>query len=400
MLQLGLERLLSEPPLLTKFSGCRIGLLAHPASVNRSLHHSMALLKEEAHLNVTSAFGPQHGLQGEKQDNMVESDHYNDPDYHIPIYSLYGEVRRPTQEMMDSFDVLLVDLQDVGCRIYTFLTTLFYMMESCAEQGKSIYVLDRPNPAGREVEGSLLNMDYESFIGAAPVPMRHGLTLGEAGKWYKVYKSLNVDYHVIEMLDYKMDQPPFYGWDSQRTWVNPSPNLPRISGTQIYCGTVLLEGTNLSEGRGTTRPMEVVGAPDFPTERILKKMRQMAPEWMESCLLRPCFFEPTFQKHCGKLCSGIQIHVDHSEFNPTLFKPYRLISLLLKATRSEFPDFDLWRQPPYEYETRLMPFDILSGSSELRTWIDDDTASVKDLEERLSIDEREWKFVRQDFCLY
>ena len=192
-------------------------------------------------LNVKAAFGPQHGMRGEKQDNMVESGDYRDPDYDIPVYSLYGKVRRPDPEMVDSFDVLLVDLQDVGCRIYTFLTTLFYMMEACTEGGKSIYILDRPNPAGREIEGSLLDMNYESFVGAAPLPMRHGLTLGEAGLWYQSHKNLNLDYHVVEMLGYEMGQPPYYGWPSQRPWVYPSPNLPRWSGTKMYGGTVLLE---------------------------------------------------------------------------------------------------------------------------------------------------------------
>ena len=399
MFLVGLERLLQEPDFLKKLSGYRVGLLAHPASVDKTLRHSMDRL-HDSHLNITSAFGPQHGMRGEKQDNMMESDDYCDPDYQIPVYSLYGRVRQPTQEMMDSFDVLLIDLQDVGCRIYTFLTTLFYMMEACSEQGKSIYVLDRPNPAGREVEGILLNMDYKSFVGAAPLPMRHGLTLGEVGLWYKAYKNLNLDYHVIEMLGYEVDRPPFYGWDSSRAWVNPSPNLPRLSGTKIYCGTVLLEGTHLSEGRGTTVPLEVVGAPGFPTKKVLKKMEQLASEWMKSCLLRPCFFEPTFQKHRGRLCSGIQIHVDFSQFTPSQFKPYRLTALLLKATKSEFPDFDLWKLPPYEYEEKLMPFDILSGSSELRTWVDDPTAKVGDLEERLSKDENKWKISRQKFLIY
>lgn len=256
MTSLGLERLLQEPHYLEKLSGSRIALLAHPASVDKSLRHTIDLLCSSHYLNVTSAFGPQHGLRGEKQDNMIESDDYYDPDHKIPVYSLYGKVRRPTQEMLDSFDILLVDLQDVGCRVYTFLTTLFYMMEDCDREKKSIYVLDRPNPAGREVEGSLLDMNYKSFVGAASMPMRHGLTLGEAGLWYKAHRNLSVDYQVISMSDYNMSKAPFYGWDEQRVWVNPSPNLPRVSGTQMYSGTVLLEGTFLSEGRGTTRPLE------------------------------------------------------------------------------------------------------------------------------------------------
>lgn len=399
MFTLGLEKLLQEPLYLEQFSGLRVSLLTHPAAVDKDLRYSMDLLQNFG-LNITSAFGPQHGLRGEKQDNMVESDDYNDPVYHLPVYSLYGKHLRPTQKMLDSFDILLVDLQDVGCRVYTFLTTLFYMMEACTQHKKSIYVLDRPNPAGREVEGSFLDMDYESFVGSAPIPIRHGLTLGEMGLWYMAHKNLTLDYHVVNMSEYKMTQPPFYGWTPDRAWVNPSPNLPRISGTQMYCGTVLLEGTLLSEGRGTTRPLEVVGAPEFPTQRILKRMEQWAPEWMESCLIRPCFFEPTFQKHHGQLCSGMQIHVDYPNFNPSQFKPYRLISLLLKATRRELPEFHLWKGPPYEYETKLMPFDILSGSSLLREWIEDPKVHIKYLEEKLSTDENKWKDLRKPFLLY
>ncbi len=373
--------------------------MAHPASVNKTLQHSMDLLCH-AGLHISVAFGPQHGFRGDKQDNMVESGDEYDSFYNIPVYSLYGKVRHFTPEMMDHFDALLVDIQDVGCRIYTFLTTLFYVMEDSARQGKAVYVLDRPNPAGRGVEGLLLDMNYESFVGAAPIAMRHGLTLGEAGLWYKAHRNLNLEYHVVEMSGYSMETSPLYGWDPRRTWVNPSPNLPRVLGTHIYPGTVLLEGTHLSEGRGTTVPLEVVGAPDFPTQRVLKTMEEWAPQWMKSCLLRPCFFEPTFQKHCGKLCSGIQIHVDISGFQPQEFHPYRLVALLLKATRREFPEFDLWKPPPYEYETKHLPFDILSGSSELRHWVEDPGASVDDLEQRLCEDEQKWRVARSPFCIY
>ena len=354
-------------------------------------------LLQSSGLNITSAFGPQHGCHGEKQDNMVESKDDYHPLYHIPVYSLYGDVRRPTSKMLDSFDILLVDLQDVGCRVYTFLTTLFYMMEACAQKQRSIYVLDRPNPAGRQVEGLQLDMNYESFVGAAPIPIRHGLTLGEIGAWYMSHKKLTLDYNVVKMSDHSA-QPPPYSW--QRPWVNPSPNFPRLSGTWMYPGTVLLEGTHLSEGRGTTTPLEIVGAPGFPTQKILKKMQELAPQWMKSCLIRPCFFEPTFQKHCKKLCSGFQIHVDHPCFNPSQFKPFRLICLLLKATRSEFPDFDLWKPPPYEYEGKLMPFDILSGSSLIRDWIEEPAANIQYLEDKLSTDENQWKVLRKPFLFY
>ena len=399
-LSLGLERLLRGPRFLEKLSGHRIALLAHPASVDRSLRHAMDILcAPSSGLNITAAFGPQHGLRGDKQDNMVESDDYLDPGHNIPVYSLYGKVRRPTSEMLSQFDVLLIDLQDVGCRIYTFLTTLFYMMEACAHEKKAIYLLDRPNPAGREIEGSLLDMSYESFVGGAPLPMRHGLTLGEAGLWYKAHRNLSLDYEVVSMLEDSTGEASCV-WDQGRAWVNPSPNLPRFSGTQVYCGTVLLEGTHLSEGRGTTRPLELLGAPAFPTARILKKMEEWAPEWMASCLLRPCFFEPTFQKHSGQLCSGVQIHVDYTGYQSSRFRPYRLIALLLKATQMEFPEFDLWKPPPYEYEEKLMPFDILSGSSFLRSWINNPKSRTEDLEEYLSADEKGWKESQKEFLIY
>ncbi|MCU0927553.1 MAG: DUF1343 domain-containing protein, partial [Hydrogenophaga sp.] len=240
---------------------------------------------------------------------MVESPDYLDPRLGIPVFSLYGTVRRPTDAMMDTFDVLLVDLQDLGCRIYTFITTLRYVLEAAAQHGKAVWVLDRPNPAGRPVEGTLLREGWESFVGAGPMPMRHGMTMGELGHWFIAQLKLEVEYRVITMDGWEPDNGPGFGWPLERTWVNPSPNAANLWMARAYAGTVMLEGTTLSEGRGTTRPLELFGAPGIDARRLLADMRRIAPQWTQGCVLRECFFEPTFHKHVGQLCSGLQIHV-------------------------------------------------------------------------------------------
>ncbi|MBX3021836.1 MAG: DUF1343 domain-containing protein [Bdellovibrionales bacterium] len=399
MFQLGIERLLSEPDLQKKLIDKRLALLAHPASTDRHLRHSLDLLMETKGLKVTAAFGPQHGMRGEKQDNMIESDDYVDPVHKIPVYSLYGKVRRPTPEMMKGWDVLLVDLQDVGCRIYTFLTTLFYMMDAVQSTGQEIWVLDRPNPAGREIEGHKLDMAYESFVGAAPVPMRHGLTLGEAALWYRDHKKSKAALTVIAMNGYDPLAAPTFGW-ADIPWVNPSPNMPRLSCARVYPGSVLIEGCNLSEGRGTTTPLEIFGAPGLDVTRIVSEMREMAPKWTEGCILRPAFYEPTFHKFKGELVSALQVHVDGSWYDPSRFKPYRLINLYFKAVHRVHPEFDLWRKPPYEYEEKLMPIDILSGNGLLREWVADKQALVSEWDQSLAKDEGEWAVERKSYLLY
>src|SRR3546814_109149 len=257
-MKFGIDRLLADPGLRAPLKGKRVALLAHPASVTANLIHSLDALAACDDLNITAAFGPQHGLRGDKQDNMMESPDYTDPVHGIPVFSLYGEVRRPTGQSMGTFDVLLVDLQDLGCRIYTFITTLLYVLEAAADHGKEVWVLDRPNPAGRPVEGLVLRSGWESFVGAGPMPMRHGLTLGELGLWFVERMKRDVAYRVIEMDGYKPDAPPGYGWPlEERIWINPSPNAPNLTMARAYAGTVMLEGTTLSEGRGTTRPLEL-----------------------------------------------------------------------------------------------------------------------------------------------
>ena len=298
-MQFGLERFLQDPTLRAPLQGRRVALLAHPASVTRDLTHSMDALATLPDVRLTAAFGPQHGLRGDKQDNMVESPDFNDPRLGIPVFSLYGTVRRPTDEMMGSFDVLLVDLQDLGCRIYTFITTLRYVLEAAARHGKAVWVLDRPNPAGRPIEGLTLRDGWESFVGAGPMPMRHGMTMGELGHWFIDTLDLQLEYRVITMAGWQPEAGPGFGWPEGRTWVNPSPNAANLSMARAYAGTVMLEGTTLSEGRGTTRPLELFGAPGIDTRRLIADMRQLAPQWLQGCVLRECFFEPTFHKHVG-----------------------------------------------------------------------------------------------------
>ena len=391
-MKFGIDRLLEEPGLRKPLQGCRAALLAHPASVTRNLVHSMDALAELDDINLTAAFGPQHGLRGDKQDNMVESEDFLDPVHGIPVFSLYGEVRRPTREMMEHFDVLLVDLQDLGCRIYTFITTLKYLLEAAARYKKRVIVLDRPNPAGRPVEGLLLRPGWESFVGAGPMPMRHGLTMGEMGKWFIRTLNLDVEYEVITMDGWQAGAAPGYGWPlHERSWVNPSPNAANLWMARCYAGTVMLEGTTLSEGRGTTRPLELFGAPDIDTCKLITTMEQIAPQWMKGCILRECWFEPTFHKHVGQLCAGVQIHVEGANYDHQAFRPWRLMALAFKALRRIRPDYELWRDFPYEYEHDQLAIDLINGSDLLRLWVDDDNATPADLEALASSDERLWK---------
>lgn len=402
-MQFGIDILLSDKSLQNKLSGKKICLLAHPASVTSQLVHSLDALWSlgRKKINLVSAMGPQHGMRGEKQDNMIESDDYRDPKTGITVFSLYGHVRRPTLDMLNTFDVVLVDLQDIGCRIYTYLTTLFYLMEECTKLGKSVWVLDRPNPAGRNVEGTLLEPGWESFVGMGPILMRHGLTLGEAALWIKDKYSFNLDLKVVKMKGYNPTKGPGFGWPLyKKAWVNPSPNIPRLSSVRPFAGTVLTEGTSLSEGRGTTRSLEQFGSPNFPTDQVIKTLQSKYPKWILGCRLRPAYFEPTFHKFRGELCSGIQVHTDDFEYSDTQFKPYRLMLAVFKILRSLGPEFMTWRTPPYEYETVRLPVDLLNGGDFPRKWVDDSGAKPADLESRLRKDEEAWKKERRPFLLY
>ena len=388
-MKFGIDRLLTEPELRAPLEGRRVALLAHPASVTEDLTHSLDALIA-CGVNITAAFGPQHGLRGDKQDNMVESPDYTDPVHGIPVFSLYGEVRRPTGQAMGTFDVILIDLQDLGCRIYTFITTLLYILEAAAAHGKTVWVLDRPNPAGRPVEGLTLRPGWESFVGAGPMPMRHGLTLGELGHWFIDHFKLDVEYRVITMEGYEPDMAPGFGWPIDRIWINPSPNAPNINMARAYAGTVMLEGTTLSEGRGTTRPLEIFGAPDIEARAVRAEMQRVAPQWLSGCTLRETSFEPTFHKHVGQLCRGLHIHAEGAVYGHHVFKPWRLQALAFKAIRNLHPDYPLWRDFPYEYAFGKLAIDVINGGPALRAWVDDASSTPDDLDTLTAPDEAAW----------
>jgi uncharacterized protein YbbC (DUF1343 family) len=399
-MKFGIDRLIAEPELRNALQGKRVALLAHPASVTADLTHSLDALIACSDVNVTAAFGPQHGLRGDKQDNMVESSDFTDPVHGIPVFSLYGEVRRPTAQMMGTFDVILIDLQDIGCRIYTFITTLLYLLEAAAENGKEVWVLDRPNPAGRPVEGLTLRAGWESFVGAGPIPMRHGLTLGELGNWFVDHFKLDLDYRVIEMLDYKPDAAPGFGWPVDRMWINPSPNAANINMARAYAGTVMVEGATISEGRGTTRPLEIFGAPDIDARAVILEMKAFAPQWLKGCNLREIWFEPTFHKHVGTLCHGVHIHAEGKDYDHSAFKPWRIQALGFKAIRRLYPDYDLWRDFPYEYELGKLAIDVINGGPLLREWVDNSASTPDDLDSITHPDEAAWNVERRAYLLY
>ncbi|MEJ6009085.1 DUF1343 domain-containing protein [Novosphingobium aquae] len=398
-MKFGIDRLLADPALRKPLEGKRVALIAHPASVTEDLTHSLDALIA-AGINVTSAFGPQHGLKGDKQDNMVETADETDPLYGIPVFSLYGEVRRPSGQMMSPADVFLFDLQDLGCRIYTFVTTLLYLLEAAAEHGKEVWVLDRPNPAGRPVEGTLLVPGQESFVGAGPMPMRHGLTMGEMGHWFIAHFGLKVPYRVIEMDGWQPEGPGF-GWPTDRVWINPSPNAANINMARAYAGTVMIEGATVSEGRGTTRPLEVLfGAPDLDAKAVLAEMRRYAPDWLAACAIRECWFEPTFHKHAKTLCRGLMIHAEGPFYDHHAFRPWRLQALAFKAIRNLYPTYDLWRDFPYEYEFERLAIDVINGGPALREWVDNPAASPADLEQIAGSDEAKWREAIAPHLLY
>ena len=395
----GIDRLLADPDLRKPLEGQRVALLAHPASVTNDLTHSLDALVA-AGINISAVFGPQHGVRGDLQDNMMESPDFTDPKYGVPVFSLYGEVRRPTGQSMGTFDAILIDLQDLGCRIYTYVTTLLYVLEAAAEHGKAVWVLDRPNPAGRPVEGTALLPGWESFVGAGPMVMRHGLTLGEMGHWFIRHFKLDVDYRVIEMQGWQPDAAPGFGWPGDRIWINPSPNAANLNMARAYAGTVMLEGTTLSEGRGTTRPLELFGAPDIDALAVMKEMDRLAPQWLAGCRLRDVWFEPTFHKHERKLCHGVHIHAEGGFYDHANFKPWRLQALAFKAIRNLQPDYDLWRDFAYEYVFDKLAIDVINGGRGLREWVDDPNAAPGDLDVLASADATAWLAETKDLPLY
>lgn len=351
----GLERLLADPPAW--LNRRRLGLLANPASCDRRLNHAKDLVAGRFPGQLKAVFSPQHGFFADKQDNMVESDHFTDSAIGIPVFSLYGATRIPTAAMLDAIDVLLVDLQDAGTRVYTFIYTLAHCMEAAGKLGKAVAVLDRPNPVGGiRIEGNVLDPQFASFVGRYPIPMRHGLTIGEVAGLFNEHFGIGCDLQVV----------PMNGWrrsmrfaDTGLPWVAPSPNLPTPVSALVYPGQVIWEGTNVSEGRGTTQPFEIFGAPYIDPAKVLAVLD---PSVLEGIILRPLAFEPTFNKWRGHLCRGFQIHVADAD----RYRPYRTSLGLLQAVMTAHPDHFQWKPPPYEYEYEKLPIDLILGDGRLR----------------------------------
>ena len=383
----GLERLLAGAG--SHLKPLSLGLIIHPASVTREFQLSVDALLQEG-FSIKALFGPQHGARGEKQDNMIESGHYADPYTGLPVHSLYSNVRKPTPEMLSGLDAIVFDLQDVGVRVYTFIWTMLLAMEACAEIGIRFIVLDRPKPIGGiQREGAVLRKDFESFVGLHPIPLRHGLTCGELATWMNETRGIGCDLEIIECRGWRRSM----GWsDTGLPWVAPSPNLPTPVSWLVSPGMVLLEGTNLSEGRGTTKPFEYFGAPYLNIERLLDLLGQ---EHLDGVMIRPCHFEPTFQKYAGTMCAGGQLHVT----DPATFQPVRTAITILRAARELAPREFSWSKPPYEYEENLMPIDLIWGHNGLRHRIDDG-ATVDEVLEGVQEDLDTFKEDIRDFLIY
>lgn len=386
--KLGIEKLLlTRPPWLKEK---RIGLLTNQASADSSLRHTVDLLVGLYPRSIQALFGPQHGIRGEKQDNMVESSDFIHPRFNIPAFSLYGTSRSPTQEMLDLIDILIIDLQDVGTRVYTFISTMAYCLEAAARWGKKVVVLDRPNPiGGLEVEGNLLREDCRSFVGVHPIPMRYGLTMGELALLFNHYHRTACELEVIAME----------GWtrallfpQTGLPWIYPSPNMPSADTALAYPGQVLLEGTNLSEGRGTTKPFELFGAPFIDPHRLKEKIAERS---IPGITLREAYFQPTFNKWQNQLCGGLQIHIT----DPGRFKPYRTTLAILQDIRALYPHRFSWCNPPYEYEHERMPIDLIAGDRRIREAIEQQ-APLDALEASWQGELEGFRHHAQDFFLY
>lgn len=374
-----------------KYKKMRLGVLCNQASLDIKLRHLSELVCDKRlGLNVRCFFGPQHGIRGEKQDNMIESPDFNDPRTGLPVYSLYSEVREPSETMLKDIDGFLVDLQDVGTRIYTFAYTMANCMRAARRTGKKVIVLDRPNPInGKSVEGNCLEGSFSSFVGQFPIVVRHGLTIGELALLFNEAFGIGCDLEVIRMQGWKrgMSAP---GW--KREWVPPSPNVPNYISVLTFPGTVLFEGTNISEGRGTTRPFEWIGAPYLHPDSLAQEMNTLK---LKGVLFRPIYFQPTYQKWSGEVCGGVQLHVT----DPVQFRPWKVGLYLLQAMAKQGGGKFEWKKPPYEYEFERMPIDLIAGTDKLRLLIQRGGA-LKELEQRAEKDIREFEKLRKNFLLY
>jgi uncharacterized protein YbbC (DUF1343 family) len=384
--RLGSDLLLASPRL----HGARVGVVCNHASVDRGFAHIVDRLSEDSHIRLAAIFGPQHGFRSDVQDNMIETPHRDDPSRRVPVYSLYSETREPTAEMLRGLDVLVVDLQDIGARIYTYIYTMANCLRACGRHRLPVIVCDRPNPInGVTVEGETLVRGFESFVGLFPIPMRHGMTIGELARLFNDAFDLGATVEVAAMEGWRREM---YADATGLPWVMPSPNMPTLDTAIVYPGTVLFEGTMVSEGRGTTRPFELVGMPGVDAERFAAAMNALA---LPGVFFRPAVFEPTFQKHARTACGGCQIHVtDRDAFRPVLTGA-ALIQMFLKSSPATFA----WRQPPYEYEHEKLPIDILAGSSRLRQQIESQVHPTQ-IAESWQEDEAAFRTRRQPFLLY
>ncbi len=389
MISLGIEQLLSSPPQW--LLGCRLGLLCNQASTDSKLRHSRDLINKTFPGQLTCLFSPQHGFFSEKQDNMIESGHRLDSVTGLPLYSLYSKQRRPNKEMFDLFDVLIIDLFDVGTRVYTFLYTMAYCLEAAAEHGKKVLVLDRPNPVGGKLlEGNIIQQDCYSFVGLYPIPMRHSLTFGELARLLNNHFRIGADLEVISMQGWQREM--LYT-DTGLPWVFPSPNMVSPTASLVYPGQVIWEGTNISEGRGTCLPFELFGAPFFNCDEILGKIKESID--LDGCFLRPLIFEPTSNKWAGQACHGFQIHVT----DPALFRPYRTSLTILQAVMLLHPEAFQYKEPPYEYDHKRLPMDLILGDTNLRIALEQGK-NILDLENSWQDDLDDFDKLRQEVFLY
>lgn len=364
----GLDVLLDSR--LDRLAGQRVGLIVHPASINSRFEHAADLFFDDPRIRLTALFGPQHGIRGETQDNMIEWQTFRDPRTGLPAYSLYGETRKPTSEMLRDLDVLVCDVQDVGTRVYTFVYTMALAMQAAREGGKRFVVLDRPNPInGLQVEGNLLEAEFASFVGMYPLPMRHAMTVAELALMLNRAFRIDCELEVVKMEGWRR---AMWFEETGLPWVLPSPNMPTLDTATVYPGMVMLEGTAVSEGRGTTRPFEIVGAPYVEPRRLVERLIE---DRLPGCVFRPLHFEPTFHKFKGERCGGLQLHVT----DRAAFKPVLTGIAIIAAVRELYPDHFAWKAPPYEYVYDKPPFDVINGSASVRQMIEAG-ASLGDIE--------------------
>lgn len=386
--KIGLEKVLDDQSKALR--DLRVGLICNPASVNREFRHAADLFFENSNINLTALFGPQHGIRGDVQDNMVETGHSTDRSTGLPVYSLYSETRQPTEEMLSGIDALVFDLQDVGCRVYTFIYTMANAMKACAEFGKKMFVLDRPNPIGGiGVEGNLLEIGHESFVGQFPIPMRHGLTVGELAGLFNKEFNINCELEVVKMDDWARED--FYD-ETDAPWVMPSPNIPTAETTVVFPATVYFEGTQVSEGRGTTRPFEIVGAPYVNGREYAEALKSLE---LSGVIFRPMNFLPTFQKHARQECEGVFLHItDRERFEP-IITGLAMVKTVIDLYPSEFQ----WKTAAYEYEFERNPFDVIAGTTKIREMLEAGK-SVEDIKLSWQTDVNKFNRIREAYFLY